>query len=119
MSAHTVKVCVRCGASKTVRCFYRHKTAADGYRSTCKECHTKEVNENRALKRDHYLAWRRAHRAKPEVRAHENALRRAWRATSRGKHIDGEHTRIWRALNPERYAAIQQRYIEKRKAAQA
>jgi hypothetical protein len=46
-------------------------------------------------------------------------LRRAWRATSRGKHIDGEHTRIWRALNPERYAAIQQRYIEKRKAAQA
>lgn len=101
MTAHTVKVCRTCRASKGIRAFYRDRNCADGHRPDCKECHCAAVLANRELKAEHYRALERARRITPEYRAANAARMRAWRATPEGKQSTEESIRICRMLKRE------------------
>jgi hypothetical protein len=61
------KRCRKCEVFKTVRMFYRHPTCRDGRMSACKDCHKREVSENRALKREHYNMLGRRHDARRKL----------------------------------------------------
>jgi hypothetical protein len=53
------KVCIACNVSKSMRGYYRDPNNADGFKNACKCCYKLAVMENRAIKPDAYLAWRR------------------------------------------------------------
>lgn len=86
--------CVGCGVDKahTLRNFYACKTGRYGLRIKCKECTKREVNENRALKVEHYRAyWQRRNR-EPARRA----AMVAWRNTPKGRESHRLSNRMYR-----------------------
>ena len=52
-----VKTCFKCGATKPLTFFYKHKMMADGHLGKCIRCTRKDVNENREKKPEYYRAY--------------------------------------------------------------
>ena len=53
------KTCKGCGKTKPLHEYHKQKTSPDGHRPQCKECrkgHTKEKEQNRIRRREHYKA---------------------------------------------------------------
>ena len=91
------KSCRACKQEKTIRNFYKHPNAIDGYMKTCRDCHKVEMYENRLLKRDIYNAKRRAYSARPDVKA----KRREYMSRPEVKAMVNENERIRRMLKRE------------------
>lgn len=80
-----LRVCTSCKTPKAYKMFY---TATTGKKmAICKECHKTAVSENRAAKREHYIAYLREYNKRPDRRA----KLRAREKTEAGK----ETKRIW------------------------
>ena len=92
-----VKSCRVCKQEKTIRNFYKHPNAIDGYMKVCRECHKVTIYENRSLKRDTYNAKRRIYSARPDVKA----KRREYLARPEVKAMVNENERIRRMLKRE------------------
>jgi hypothetical protein len=95
------KVCKQCGEEKSIRCFYRHPSYADGRLRVCKVCHKANVAENRELKYEYYRAAKRAWSARPE----NVAKRRAYAKSPRGRKVHDGCNRRWRRF--QRFAVEQ------------
>lgn len=83
------KRCFVCGDERPLVDFYRHPFMADGHLGKCKSCTKRQVRENYARNRAHYLAYEHARGLDPERRAYTNA-----RSTEhRRRHPDRAHAR--------------------------
>jgi len=95
------KVCIKCGETKPLSEFYKHKNAKDGHQSTCKVCQCiskgnwYRANTGRAAASS--KAWTKAN---PERMAD---LQRTWKEAN----LDREAARkkAWRKAHPDRAAA--------------
>src|SRR5690242_372263 len=54
-----MKTCFKCGRLLPLDDFYRHPMMADGHLGKCKRCTRRDVQENYANKRQHYLEYDR------------------------------------------------------------
>lgn len=61
-----MKVCFKCGKTKTLDDFYKHPAMKDGRVNKCKECNKKDVAENYANKREHYSQYEKKRAKRPE-----------------------------------------------------
>jgi hypothetical protein len=120
MSAHRMKPCRQCGAEKLLRHFYKRvDRSRASYMSVCCDCHKANVYANRALKKEHYDATRRAYLATPEGYAKHSEYMRRYMRSEPGRSIVADSRKAWAFLNPERNAEIirtqRQRRNERRK----
>ena len=78
-----IKRCFKCGVSKPLSCFYKHKMMTDGHLNKCKDCSKKDSSEHRAANID-------------AVREYDR---------SRGNRQSQDYNKEWRAKNPKKYKA--------------
>ena len=93
------KTCNKCGETKAISEFYKHKDCKYGVRSKCKVCVKTESAEYYAENRNKKLAWH----AK-------------WRAENQEKKRTSDAK--WQKDNPGKRRAIKQRYRAKKRNAQ-
>lgn len=87
------KVCKQCGRELSLgHGFYACRSNTDGRMGICKKCHKANVNENRALKAEHYRAYKRAWSARPENVAKRNEHRQ----TEQGREAKRLSDRIYK-----------------------
>ncbi len=78
-----IKACFKCGVSKPLSSFYKHKQMKDGHVNKCKECNKRDVAEHRTENLD-------------KIRAYDRG---------RGNRQDAEYFKKWRTDNPKKYRA--------------
>lgn len=62
-----MKICFKCGESKPIDDFYKHKKMADGHLNKCKECTKVDMYESRHYKhRDRVLTYDKSRSSRPE-----------------------------------------------------
>lgn len=77
------KRCFKCDELKPLREYYRHPRMADGHLNKCRVCTRKDVQDNRAARRDYYKEYDRARSQLP----HRKALVRAMEHKHRARHL--------------------------------
>ena len=94
-----MKTCFKCGCSKELNLFHKHKGMKDGYLNKCSECVVKDVTE-----------WRLKN---PDARIKENIKRREKRgALSRSEYL------LKRKLNAKGRKVVSLQYAHKRRLQQ-
>lgn len=78
------KVCFKCHTAQPRSEFYPHPQMADGHLNKCKRCTRKDVQENRAMRREQYKLY---------DRSRHNAERRKMIALSRARLIHRDRAR--------------------------
>lgn len=61
-----IKRCFKCDAELPIANFYKHPMMADGHLGKCKACTRYDARQNRAAKRDYYIAYDRKRSKSPE-----------------------------------------------------
>lgn len=56
----SIKTCFKCGESKSLDSFYKHKQMADGHLNKCKSCAKADAIANRLKRLPYYQAYDRA-----------------------------------------------------------
>lgn len=93
------KTCTKCGETKPLDEFYRHKGKADGVQSECKECKRERQRRYYEENRDKVLDYQRRYREEnPEkVREYE----RRYYKRSRNTILERDRQRYWRNRDKE------------------
>lgn len=97
-----MKRCFKCGETKPLDDFYKHKMMADGHLGKCKDCSKSDAKLYREAKLDYcraYDAWRYEN----DPRAKERNKR--YSQTERGKETIRLNKKKWMANNPDKRAA--------------
>jgi len=110
-----VKVCTRCGESKPLTAFAKHKLGRDGLRPRCRACTSIETKAHDAANRERKLARQKAYRE-----ANKEALREKDRTYRAAKpEVAKERGAKWRATFPDRERERGARYRAENKAKDA
>jgi hypothetical protein len=96
-----MKKCFKCGQEKPLDEFYKHGEMGDGHIGKCKECTRRDVRENRAKNREHYLAFDRARAKLP----HRIEMRKQYAQSERGKEVHMRCRKKYIEKNPDVYTA--------------
>ena len=91
-----MKKCFKCGESKDLSLFYKHKQMKDGHLNKCKECSKKDVQTNYRENIDHYKEYERSRASLP----HREKLRKDYAKTPQGKERGCIAKRKWAKRNP-------------------
>lgn len=91
------KACFKCGITKPLDDFYRHKMMADGYLNKCKECAKLDVRTNRAENVEYYRAYDKERLQDDPRRRNANKERQK---TARWKALHAEANRRYKQKNP-------------------
>lgn len=76
-----MKTCFKCGLSKPLFDFYKHKAMADGHLNKCKTCTKDDAHKHRhGAGRERVLAYETARSKTPERRANASKTIAAWKA---------------------------------------
>lgn len=98
----TEKTCFKCGQSKPLSDFYKHKAMADGHLNKCKECTKADVRERRyGESREQVLQYDRDRAKLP----HRVKAMADYAKTEAGKAAHARASRKNHALHPGRRAA--------------
>lgn len=97
----SIKTCFKCGETKILAAFYKHKQMADGHLNNCKECFKSAVRENRRKRVDYYRECDRKRAMRPD----RVAARDEYRKTEAGKAAAIESKRRFVLANPIKRAA--------------
>jgi hypothetical protein len=98
-----VKTCKRCGETKPLDQFHKHKETADGYRTCCRKCRSAELNAWRAKAPEATRKKTRAYYSTEEWKEYFRQWHLANKATLNAR------SRQWRIDNPDRHAAKEAR----------
>ena len=103
-----MKTCTKCGETKPLDDFHRHRGKSDGRRSWCRECAVERqrryYEENRDKVRERQRRWREANRDKVLER------KRRYYEANRDKVL--EYDRRYREANRDKALEYQRRYRE-------
>jgi hypothetical protein len=77
----SIKTCFKCGETKSISDFYRHKMMGDGHLNKCIECAKRDVREGRRVRIDKYRAYDAARAMRPD----RVAARERYQQTEAGK----------------------------------
>lgn len=97
----SIKTCFRCGESKPLAEFYRHKMMADGHLNKCKDCAKSDVRANRLEKLDQYRSYDRSRSSRPD----RVAARERYQETEAGKVAVRRSRLSYQSRNPCKRAA--------------
>lgn len=75
------KACSRCGTTKKIEEFYKHKTCLDGHRGACKKCMNKEKNN-----------WKKT----PKGIEYTRKFKKIWNKTEEGRKCKKRSFEKWR-----------------------
>ena len=81
--ANDSKTCFKCGETKPLAAFYKHKAMADGHLNKCKECTKKDADKHRSENLD-------------KIREYDR---------NRGNRLPKGYTKEYRAKYPNKYRA--------------
>lgn len=84
-----MKICFKCGKTKSLEDFYKHPQMSDGHVNKCKECNKLDVHKNYADKSDYYSEYdkNRQRRSKARIFNHRyNQIR---------QRVEGRSTRVY------------------------
>jgi hypothetical protein len=96
-----MKTCFKCGETKALTEFYRHKMMADGHLGKCKTCTKRDVRQNRADNIERYREYDRE-RGRTEERKRRVA---EYTKTPSGKAVSDKAKAAWAERNTEKRAA--------------
>lgn len=98
-----MKKCFKCGETKPLASFYRHKQMADGHLNKCKECNKRDVQKNYRDNIEHYKEYERG-RANLQ---HRVKAREDYANTPQGKISANKANKSYRYRNPIKRGATQ------------
>jgi hypothetical protein len=95
------KVCTKCGKSKILEDYAKHRTCLGGRKSVCKDCGSEYREKNKERKSETTHKWYEANKE------HDNEKKRKWRKEN--KEYCAEYLSNWRRDNHDKAIVLQQR----------
>ena len=96
-----MKACFKCDRWLPLSGFYKHPRMGDGHLGKCKECTRKDVRENHAKRRDHYLQYDRQRSRTPERRAGIRLSQEKWSDRHRARVLLHNAVARGKVMKPE------------------
>jgi hypothetical protein len=90
------KVCRRCGESKPLTDYYKHKNMYDGHLNICKECTKKRVRKHREKNIESIRAYDRQRAKKPHRK--KNNISNTKKARARNELYTKAHNKVIRGV---------------------
>ena len=107
------KTCTKCGETKPLSAFSKHRGRSDGLNSICKKCGRDIARQYRQDNLERLREYDRNRRNSPEEKAAKAEYDRQRRAEL-GEQLLHQHRRKWKA-NKEKYNARQRQYYRENK----